>query len=86
MAYQIALTSKALKQLKKLGKSKENLFRPILEALAKNPRPPGATKLKGSENEYRVRVGDYRIVYSVQDAMLLVTVIKVAHRREVYRK
>jgi len=85
LAYQIAFTAQAFKQLKKLGKSKEKLFRPVIEALAIDPRPPGAVKLKGRDNEYRVRVGDYRIVYTLQDDVLLITVIKVAHRRDAYR-
>lgn len=85
MTYQIVFTATAWKQLKKLGQDKEDLLKPVIEALAENPRPPGAVKLKSTKSEYRVRVGDYRIVYTIQDAQLIVTVIKLAHRREVYR-
>lgn len=85
MSYRIVLTRQALKQLKKLESPQGKLFRSVIDALADDPRPSGAAKLKGSENTYRVRVGDYRIVYTIQDNVLLVTVIKVAHRREVYR-
>jgi mRNA interferase RelE/StbE len=53
--------------------------------LAYEPRPPGCEKLAGGETGYRVRQGVYRIVYTVEDGLLIVEVVKVAHRREVYR-
>jgi mRNA interferase RelE/StbE len=56
-----------------------------IQALADEPRPPASGKLSGRD-EYRVRVGDYRIVYAVDDEQMLVEVLRVAHRREVYRK
>jgi mRNA interferase RelE/StbE len=55
-----------------------------VESLRDDPRPPGAEKLSGQER-YRVRQGDYRILYSVTDAELIVDVVKVGHRRDVYR-
>jgi mRNA interferase RelE/StbE len=55
-----------------------------LQALAENPRPPGCDKLSGQER-YRVRQGDYRIVYGIDDSAKVVDVVKIAHRREVYR-
>lgn len=55
-----------------------------IEALAKNPRPPGCEKLTGQER-YRLRHGRYRIVYSIQDDLLAVWVVKVAHRKHIYR-
>ena len=54
-------------------------------ALAENPRPSGCVKLSGLENLWRVRVGDYRILYSIEDQQLIVLIVSVAHRREVYR-
>ncbi|MEA5505602.1 type II toxin-antitoxin system RelE/ParE family toxin [Halotia wernerae UHCC 0503] len=57
-----------------------------LEELALEPRPDGVVKLEGAASLYRVRLGKYRIVYQIQDELLLVTVVKVAHRREVYRE
>ena len=54
-------------------------------ALAADPRPPGCEKLSGIRDLYRVRQGDYRIVYSIADRVLTVEVIKIGHRREVYR-
>jgi mRNA interferase RelE/StbE len=56
-----------------------------LGALEENPRPFGVEKLGGSENLYRVRVGDWRIVYAILDRELVVIVIRIGHRREVYR-
>jgi mRNA interferase RelE/StbE len=56
-----------------------------IDALADAPRPPGVVKLAGRD-DYRVRVGDYRIVYAVDDAERLVLVARIAHRREVYRR
>lgn len=56
-----------------------------LEALETNPRPPSATKLVGEERAYRIRIGDYRAVFLVNDDERIVEVVRVAHRREVYR-
>ena len=56
-----------------------------IEELAIDPRPPGCIQLKGGSGEYRVRVGDYRIIYEVQDGELIVLVLRLGHRREVYR-
>ena len=56
-----------------------------MRGLASLPRPPGCDKLTGPEDLYRIRVGDYRIVYQVRDEVLLVLVVKIGHRREVYR-
>lgn len=54
-------------------------------ALAENPRPLGVRKLEGEEDLYRLRVGDYRVLYAIRDAVLLVLVVRIADRREVYR-
>lgn len=56
-----------------------------IEALARNPRPPGSQKLAGEEQRYRIRQGTYRIVYSVDDEARVIEVFKIGHRREVYR-
>ena len=56
-----------------------------IHGLARNPRPPGSQKLAGDEERYRVRQGAYRIVYSVDDETRVVEVVKIGHRREVYR-
>ena len=56
-----------------------------IEGLADDPRPPGSEKLSGEE-KYRLRQGEYRVLYSIQDAGTTVTIVKVGHRREVYRR
>ena len=61
-------------------------LREAIDALAENPRAPGSVKLQGESELYRVRVGDYRIVYQIQDAVLVVLVVQIGHRREIYRQ
>ncbi len=56
-----------------------------IDALATNPRPRGVQKLKGDEQFLRLRVGDYRLIYVVEDDRLLILVVKIGHRRDVYR-
>lgn len=56
-----------------------------IDELATSPRPNGVKKLKGKENTYRIRVGDYRILYEIFDDVLLVTVVKIGHRSKVYK-
>jgi mRNA interferase RelE/StbE len=55
-------------------------------ALADNPRPPGCKKLKGYKDQWRVRVGDWRVVYIIDDEARLVSITRIAHRREVYER
>ena len=84
-SYRIEWKRSAAKELQSLPAA---MIRRIVEAvtpLADNPFPHGATKLVGSEQTYRIRVGDYRIVYSVYQSALIVEIVRVAHRREVYR-
>jgi mRNA interferase RelE/StbE len=57
-----------------------------IDALANNPRPPDAEKLKGPERLWRIRAGDYRVIYTIRNKVLLVLVIRIGHRREVYRR
>jgi mRNA interferase RelE/StbE len=58
---------------------------PAILALATNPRPDGCRKLAGSKSDWRIRVGDYRVVYEIADEVRIVRVNRVRHRREVYR-
>ncbi len=83
-SYHVALTSSAAKELKRLSSQLIARIVPRLENLASNPRPPGCKKLKGGDKEWRVRVGDYRVVYIVDDQKLLVEVTRIRHRRDVY--
>ena len=84
--YDVALTSSAEKELKKLSGQLTARIVPRLENLASNPRPPGCKKLVGGDDEWRIRVGDYRVVYTIDDAKLLVEVTRIRHRSEVYER
>jgi mRNA interferase RelE/StbE len=82
--YQIEFTKKATKQLNKLQNNiKECIDARVLE-LATDPRPPGVKKMKNSENSYRIRVGDYRVIYEIYDGVLLVSIVRVGHRSDIY--
>ncbi|MGF1677470.1 MAG: type II toxin-antitoxin system RelE/ParE family toxin [Rivularia sp. (in: cyanobacteria)] len=84
--YQVALTKSATKELNKLPTDIKNRIDAKILTLASNPRLSGVKKLKGIENTYRVRVGEYRVVYEIYDDVLLVTVIKVGHRSDIYEQ
>ncbi|MGB5710082.1 MAG: type II toxin-antitoxin system RelE/ParE family toxin [Waterburya sp.] len=85
MSYRIEFVKQAAKQFKALPAHEQQRIKPKIDALGTDPRPLGVVKLSGEEDLYRIRVGNYRVVYSIQDNQLLVIVIKVAHRRDVYR-
>ena len=83
-SYRVALASSAEKELNKLPGQMVARIVPRLENLASNPRPSGCKKLKGGDHEWRIRVGDYRVVYTIDDAKLRVEVTRIRHRSEVY--
>jgi len=85
MPYRVGIKRSARKELAALPVGIRRRVDAALLALADEPRPPGTHKLAGSKDLWRIRVGDYRVVYTVRDELLLVLVVKVAHRREVYR-
>jgi len=83
--YQITFTPAAQRQLTSLDRPTQRRVAHRIEALGSAPRPPGAEALKGGQGELRVRIGDWRIIYMVHDAELLVLVIKISHRGDLYR-
>jgi mRNA interferase RelE/StbE len=85
-SYRVALTASAEKELTKLPGDMVARIVPRLENLASNPRPAGCKKLSGGDVEWRIRVGDYRAVYTIDDARRLVEVTRIRHRGEVYRR
>ena len=85
MAYAVGFAPSAAREFRRLAREIQLRLRPHIDALASNPRPEGAKKLKGSDDLWRIRVGVYRIVYETRDRTLVVLVVRVAHRREVYR-
>jgi mRNA interferase RelE/StbE len=84
--YQIKWTNSAKKELKKLDKNIIPRLISAVEELAKNPYPQGVKKLVNSENNYRIRVGDYRIIYEIKSSVLIIYIIKVGNRQSVYKK
>jgi mRNA interferase RelE/StbE len=85
-SYRVFIKPSAAKELEAVGTKKERTrLVARIRSLAVDPRPPGCQKLSGSE-KYRVRQGAYRVVYLIEDDKLVVTVVRVAHRREVYRE
>ena len=84
-SYRVELTRSAEKDLRRIDKSQVATIYRGLESLSDDPRPHGVKKLSGADRTYRIRIGDYRVVYEIEDAVLLVLVIRVAHRKDVYR-
>ena len=85
-SYRITLSPAAVRQLRKFDPQVKRRIQAAIELLAENPRsPPAAKQLVGGGGEWRVRVGDYRIIYEINDGELLVLVLSAGHRREVYR-
>lgn len=85
MTYRVEFTSAAARQVKKLPRPARDRLLASIESLSNDPRPPGSTKLVGEETARRLRIGDYRIVYDVVDDVLTVLIVRVGHRREIYR-
>lgn len=85
MAYSIQFTPAARRQFTRLDPSVQQRIGAAIDGLAENPRPPGAKKLKGSENLWRIRAGDYRIIYQIHDRELVVVIVTIGHRSDVYR-
>ena len=85
MAYSISLAPAADRQFRKLPVLIRQRLKPHIDALAANPRPTRVVKMEGETNLYRMRVGDYRIVYYIWDREQEVLIAKIAHWKEVYR-
>ena len=83
--YSLLLTRSAAKELESVPAKDRQRIVSKISALADNPRPAGSEKLSG-DDKYRIRQGDYRILYEIVDAKLIVTVVRVGNRREVYRR
>ena len=84
-SYSVALAASAHKELRHLPRHQiPRIYQRIVE-LAANPRPHGVQKLVGEKDEYRVRQGDYRIVYHVDDTVREVTILRIRHRKDAYR-
>ena len=84
--YEVYLERSAENDLKRLPASTLQRIFPQIKALAENPRPPGCHKITGSKNDWRIRIGDYRVLYEVNDRVKAARVMRVRHRREAYRR
>ena len=83
--YNVEIARRAIKSIAGLPRNQQRRIRAAIDLLADEPRPPNCVALTGEESVYRVRVGDYRILYEVIDERLVIHVIRVGHRRDVYR-
>ena len=86
MAYRIELSPRVQRDLKALDGSVRRRIKQRIDALAENPYPSGIKKIEGEDDLYRLRVGDYRILYQVKGNILLILIVGIGHRREIYRR
>jgi mRNA interferase RelE/StbE len=84
--YEVYVEKSAENELKRLPTSTFHRIIPQIRTLAQNPRPSGCRKLTGSKNDWRIRVGDYRVLYEIDGKIRAVRIMRVRHRREVYRR
>jgi len=82
--YRIEIKKSAVKEIERLSRHDMKAVLDMIASLAENPRPHGSKKLSGGE-KYRIRCGDYRILYAIEDNILIVFIVKVGHRKDVYR-
>jgi mRNA interferase RelE/StbE len=86
MRYEIIVAPSAAREMRKLDPQARRRVQAAIELLAETPRPPAATQLGGGAGEWRVRTGDYRIIYEINDESIIVLVLRIGHRRDVYRR
>ncbi|MDX6613936.1 MAG: mRNA interferase RelE/StbE [Blastocatellia bacterium] len=82
--YQVSLTKRASRETRKLDRQVLARIASAIDGLVVNPRPPGSLKVKTSDRQWRIRVGDWRIGYEIDDQARRVTIVTVGHRREFY--
>ena len=85
MNYQIEFTKKAAKEFRSLPEQEKKRLQKAINLLIIDPNPRGSIKLSGEDNLYRIRVGNYRVVYTIFEEKVLILIVKIGHRREVYR-
>ena len=85
MKYRVEVKRSAAKALKKIPKPDQKRISKAIDNLSENLPNPDATKMKGNNPFHKIRVGDYRIVYEIQNEVLLILIIKIGHRKDVYR-
>lgn len=85
-SYNIVWKRTAQKELRKLPKEAIAKIVGLVENLAENPYPSGTRKLAGTEHTYRLKTGNYRVIYNVSKSILIIEIIRIGHRKEIYRK
>ncbi len=85
MSYRVEFSTAAARQVRKLPRPARDRVLDAIEGLGEDPRPHGSRKLAGEQTAWRIRIGDYRVIYDVFDAELVVSIVRAAHRRDVYR-
>jgi mRNA interferase RelE/StbE len=83
--YEVLLERRAERDLKKLPQEMFYRIIPKIKVLSENPKPAGCRKITGSKNDWRIRIGDYRIIYEIDEKEKAVKVMRIRHRREVYK-
>ena len=84
--YEVLLERRAESDIRKLTEQVFHRIIPHIKALAEDPKPPGCRKIAGSKNDWRIRIGEYRVIYEIDEHAEAVKVMRISHRREVYRK
>lgn len=84
-SYRIEYAKGVEKDFRNIPIKTANRIAKAIDKLGLEPRPPGSVKLVGFDSEYRIRVGDYRVIYQIHDSVLIVLVIEVGHRKDIYR-
>jgi len=85
VVYRLEYKSSVKRELRKLSRADRILIVNKIELLKTTPRPEGSAKLKGSRDLFRIRHGDYRVVYQIKKNYLLIIIIRIGHRREIYK-
>lgn len=83
--YQITFKKSALKELSDISKPYNQNIAIAIDKLAETPRPDGVKKIKGEENAYRIRIGDYRVIYTIEDVIKIVEIQRIRHRKDAYK-
>ena len=82
--YKVIVSKSASKELAELPTQIVNRIIPAIKRLGENPRPAGCKKLKGEQDSWRIRIGDYRVIYTIDDVIHIVDVRSVGHRKDIY--
>ena len=85
MSYRIDVKRSAAKALQKIPKADQKKIADKIDALAQNPPNPDTTKMKGNNPFHKIRVGDYRIIYEIHEEVLIILIVKIGHRKDVYK-